>query len=476
MKNQIGKKLLIKVLQVSTCVTIIFTIISFYLDYQTEQSILSNTRQQIQENFTENLALSVYNFDTPSIQTQVKTLLNFQEIISAKLSDEKGEVLDRVTATNQEFRFLETWTYTLIPPEMDKDELVGTLEIIVTRKYMYLRMIKKISYFFFSQGLKTLIVSFILLLIFNRLIVSHLLNLSGSLERFKKDDYKKYSPVKPEINQYDELATLCSVTNELCEIVQEKLHDAKKEVLVQKAQAINSAKLASIGEMAGGIAHEINNPLAVIDGNINIIRRQLDPLDSNLKKDIENRCASMQGMVIRIEAIVKGLRHFSREGDQDLKEPTGIFDLVEQALTLCQEKLAMNGVNLNIDIDPNLMFSCRATQMGQVILNILNNALDALSETPSPIIVVEAFRSGDFIDLVIKNNGPKIPNHLKEKILEPFYTSKDIGKGTGLGLSISVGIIEGHGGQISVYDSGLWTVFRIRLPETGDQSSESATA
>ena len=136
MNNQIGKKLLIKVLQVSTCVTIVFTIISFYLDYQTEQSILSDTRQQIQENFTENLALSVYNFDTPSIQTQVKTLLNFQEIISAKLSDEKGEVLDRVTATNQEFRFLETWTYTLISPEktfLDPSMIVLHYKVSVVR-------------------------------------------------------------------------------------------------------------------------------------------------------------------------------------------------------------------------------------------------------------------------------------------------------------------------------------------------------
>lgn len=474
MKNQIGKKLLIRVLQVSTCVTVLFTIISFYLDYQTEQAILSDTKNQIKENFTDNLALSVYNFDTPSIQTQVKTLLNFQEIISAKLTDEKGEVLDRVTATNQEFRFLETWSYSLIPPGMNDQELVGQLEIIVTRKYMYLRMIKKISYFFFSQGLKTLIVSFILLFIFNNMIVSHLLQMSGSLEQFKKNDYKKYDPVKLKLNHQDELAALSIVTNELCEIVQEKLHDAKKEILVQKAQAINSAKLASIGEMAGGIAHEINNPLAVIDGNINIIRRQLEKMEGSAKIDIENRCESMQGMVKRIEAIVKGLRHFSREGDQDLKELVSVHQLVEQALTLCQEKLATNGVSLNTDIDPELQFSCRTIQIGQVILNILYNALDALSETPSPIVVIEAYRSEGFIDLVIKNNGPKIPNHLKEKILEPFYTSKDIGKGTGLGLSISVGIIEGHDGQISVYDSGPWTVFRIRLPAAESVDSESA--
>ena len=186
-----------------------------------------------------------------------------------------------------------------------------------------------------------------------------MLNIAGNLQEFRKGDYKDYSTIDLNIHSKDELTRLNDLLNELCHIVSEKLNDDHKEILLQKANAINSAKLASIGEMAGGIAHEINNPLAGIDGSIQIIRRSLDGPEKISQELLAKRCERIETMILRISSIVKGLRYFSRDGGLDSFEETSSAGLVHDSVSLCREKFTSFGVSIDLDDVADLTVQCK---------------------------------------------------------------------------------------------------------------------
>ena len=234
-------------------------------------------------------------------------------------------------------------------------------------------------------------------------------------------------------------------------------------LLEQKLTA--STRLAGLGQMAGGIAHEINTPL----GMISILSQQLsdyhdegtlDP--SYLKKSL----SSISSAVDRIAKIIQGLRVFSRDGSQDAFLKLSVSQVVDNALALCSEKLTSQKIDLQLDMGPApLFFSGREVEISQVIFNLVNNAYDALENTPNPWIKVESKDLGDLIQLSICDNGPGVPPEIRRRIMEPFFTTKPIGQGTGIGLSVSKGILEMHGGQLNLDESAPKTHFVITLPK-----------
>ena len=213
---------------------------------------------------------------------------------------------------------------------------------------------------------------------------------------------------------------------------------------------ISSSKLAALGEMAGGIAHEINNPLAIIDGSARmlavIIKR--DKVDS---EKVDRIVGTIEATVVRISRIVCGLRSFARDGANDPMEVTSVASLVEHSLALCNERFKAHSIELVIGaIDPGLMVNCRATQLEQVLLNLLSNAHDAVEALALKWVKVEVHDLHQKVEITITDSGKGIPHEIREKIMQPFFTTKSIGKGTGLGLSLSKGIVEAHGGCLSL--------------------------
>jgi PAS domain S-box-containing protein len=268
-----------------------------------------------------------------------------------------------------------------------------------------------------------------------------------------------------------------------------------------RAALIQNEKLASIGLLSAGVAHEINNPLAFVANNLAVLERDTRGLMAILDEylgaadrlaraapeaasrakelaeeiDLDYVRANLPRLltrtregVERVSRIVHSLRGLART-DPPHKEEAHLPDLVEASLEIIRGRLRRRGVEVEQDYDPAPRVRCVSTQISQVLLNLLVNALQVLeAHTPAqgpPRIRVGARRRGEDMVIEVADNGPGIDPKIRERIFDPFFTTKDVGEGTGLGLSICHNIVTGHGGRIEVESPpGQGTCFRIFLP------------
>jgi len=240
------------------------------------------------------------------------------------------------------------------------------------------------------------------------------------------------------------------------------LRETHEQLLKQQMVTANSSRLASLGEMAAGVAHEVNNPLAIIMGKIDTLKRQLPndtPASLALRKDLDRILNASS----RIAKIVGGLRTFSRDGSNDDFQPESLRQIVSETLALCKERFLQNGIDLVTAEVPDIRAYCRATQISQVLLNLLNNAFDAVMECSVRKIEISFTVDLEVITIHVKDSGSGIKPEIQQKIMQPFFTTKPVGKGTGLGLSISKSIIEQHGGALLLKSNEQGSTFSFSL-------------
>lgn len=315
----------------------------------------------------------------------------------------------------------------------------------------------------YSQGRKT-VFSFTMVIGFF-LTVSYGLVFFG----FHRDVLKKIMVLKNSLNEIgrsnsgrmgrvqwkgkDEIAELSQNINSMLERLE------NSQVMVNRA-----SKFSALGEMAGSIAHEINNPLAIITGFCTRLIRAADRAEVDTKeiKDTANRILNTAN---RIDRIIKSLRLVSRDGERDTKDEVALGDIIEEVISLCENKLEGTGIELRLEnFDRNQKVSVRFVQLVQVLLNLFTNSIDAISNRQEKWIEVRTEFDGQFVSIFVVDSGEGISSEIAEKIMNPFFTTKEIGKGTGLGLSISKGIIESHNGQFVLVKEAQHTTFRITLP------------
>jgi signal transduction histidine kinase len=217
----------------------------------------------------------------------------------------------------------------------------------------------------------------------------------------------------------------------------------------QRAKMITAAKLSALGEMAAGIAHEVNNPLMALVLRIGLLRRAL--ASGTPREECEGLLDDMNRTIERTGAIIQGLRSFSHDDDRAPLVDVPVRRIVDETLSFCRERFRSRGIDLVVpDIPEALTVRCRPIQVSQVLLNLLNNAFDAVVGQPEKrieIAVSAEERGGARISVM--DSGPGISDAVAGKIFQPFFTTKPVGQGTGLGLSISKGIIQAHGGDLS---------------------------
>ncbi len=251
--------------------------------------------------------------------------------------------------------------------------------------------------------------------------------------------------------------------------------ESQRLIAEQQMQIVRSAKLSSLGEMAGGIAHEINNPLAIIHGKAAQLRSfaESGSLDANKVKVFAEK---IERTAWRISKIIRGLRSFARNADHDPCEKVMLSSVIEDTLELCRERFKNYGVELRVPVIPELELFCRPSQISQVFLNLLNNAFDAILDKPIRWVELGLEPREDSVRISVTDSGAGIPPEIAEKMMQPFFTTKEVGKGTGLGLSISKGIIEDHGGALRLDSACANTCFRIELPRSGKSAQKARVA
>lgn len=240
------------------------------------------------------------------------------------------------------------------------------------------------------------------------------------------------------------------------------------DVYLNNQAKINSqTRLSDLGLTTAGIAHEINNPLAVINGAAYILLKKMKKgvaTEDDIKKEVN----SILGQSDRIIKIIRGLKFVSRDGSEDSFDEWDINQVVEEAVELCHPKLQGHKVIHKFERSHQTCFSkIRVVQIQQVILSIVSNAIDAMEDQIDKGIKVSV-NGGELnnIQIVIQDNGPGIPSELREEILKPFFTTKPVGKGTGLGLSVAMEIMQKHGGSLEIGQPDKGAMFILKLPKS----------
>lgn len=239
----------------------------------------------------------------------------------------------------------------------------------------------------------------------------------------------------------------------------------------QQSQLVASSKMSALGEMAAGVAHEINNPLAIISGKVFQIRR--DHANQADSQKLPEHLDKISSTITRIQKIIKGLQTFARGGEHDPFFLVSVKSIVEEVLSFSNEKIMKQNVTVQLNIPDDLKVECRTAQLSQVMLNLIHNACDAVSEEKDRWIRIEAKTWGQRAQILISDSGPGIPKDIQAKIMQPFFTTKEVGEGTGLGLSISKGIIDSHQGRFELIQAANPTTFLIDLPIHQNQESPS---
>ena len=260
-------------------------------------------------------------------------------------------------------------------------------------------------------------------------------------------------------------------------IVAERTRDlstALEDLRLQQAQLIQSEKMASLGQMVAGVAHEINTPLGYANSNVSIVRELVssmeDVIDEESRGEFDMLLGDAQYGLEQIAELVMSLKNFSRVD----RSQTELFDLnegIETSLKICQNQIKDLDIQRDFGELPDI--SCAPSQLNQVFLNLINNAAQAMDGKGT--LTLSTAVDGDNAVVRVRDSGCGMDAETAAHIFEPFFTTKPVGEGTGLGLSIVFRIIEDHGGRISVEsEPGVGTEFVVSLPIAGKAVPEQA--
>jgi len=373
--------------------------------------------------------------------------------------------------------------YYRIEPILDRnDNLVGAF-VLARRGVGYnLTLETRRNRIILTTSVLIALLSFVIFFLVQRSLTRPVKQLINGIREIGEGNWEK----RLEVEGHNEISSLAVEFNQMCHRLQElyrKLVQEQRERLNLERSLRQSDKLASVGQLAAGLAHEIGTPLNIIGGRAEFLLRRL-----RTQKEVNDNLQIIRSQIDRIAGIVRHLLEFSRRREPAFRR-VELLSLLEKVIGLLEHKIAEKNVIVDLQADKSLPFiSADADQLQQVFLNLLLNSLQALpyggrinvTAAIAPYGNEAATDKQPRLCIEFQDNGAGIsPEHIGQ-VFDPFFTTKDIGEGTGLGLSVSYGIVKDHGGEIRVQSElGSFTRFSILLPtdrqEDAVQEKRAAT-
>ena len=274
---------------------------------------------------------------------------------------------------------------------------------------------------------------------------------------------KVFQQLREQKSEIENLVTELQEKNSVLEETQNRL--------MQSSELVQISKLASLGTISAGICHEFNNPLTIIQGNLDLMKKHLQLNDFGV-----SRIHSIEKAFDRMVQIINHLEYFTREDTATDFEPLNIDSVISGTFQLFDAQLKHKNIDYVIEADEGLSVLGHKNRLENVFQNLITNSTHSFNDTPrgNKKISFHCSRySDDIIQVRYRDNATGMSKEIQEKVFEPFFTTKEAGQGTGLGMSISYGIVKEHGGQISLDSKeGVGSCFIINLPAHSD-SGES---
>ncbi len=530
-RHSIAIRLIVYIFVFSSIITLILSIFQLYLDYSRGIDEIESRIQEIKESSLESLTSSLWDLYDDHVHTQLEGITQLPSIQYVEIR-EKGKILD--SAGSIRTQNIVTATFPMIYRREGQHIPIGELYIVASLENLYERLWDDVMIILLSNALRTFLVSAFIFFLFEFLVTRHLLKISQYLQQFSSNrlDASLNLQRKPQQDELEQVViTLNQVTDNLNQTTvskeslenslrrqhvlndnllkattqlqslnrslkneiserkktEEQLKSANAELSTANTklketqmQLVQSAKLASIGELATGIAHELNQPLMYIRNSA-----QTELLDGKENLDLHSTYETLQMVeegTDRMMAIIEHLRNFARQSDFSLQS-LDLHEVLENSMVLLDQQLKLRSIALEKKFTSNCpKIIGDPYQLEQVFVNLLTNARDALESCPTPKLIIQTEYISNDGDSELKvhliDNGEGMAESVIEKIFDPFFTTKEPGKGTGLGLSISYGIIQKHKGQIQVSSiQGKGTTFTItffpnQMPFQGRQDDE----
>jgi len=243
------------------------------------------------------------------------------------------------------------------------------------------------------------------------------------------------------------------------------------QIMKDEEDRIESSKLEALAVLSAGVAHEINNPLAIISSRSD----QLMTLKERGKLDeekVQSIAENIKKHTLRISKIISGLRSFSRSSKDEIPSPVSLRHILSECSELFPQACTSGTVQLSLEDFEDIQIICRPVQIMQVIINLVNNACDEIQNQENPWIKISVSRSKELATIRVTDCGKGIDPKIAKKIMQPFFTTKEVGKGTGLGLSISTSIMEKQSGRLYIDHASPNTCFAVEIPYLEEGSDE----
>ncbi len=473
----IKHRILILTLIVSTVMSTIFTFVTLFIEFSIGSEKLQKSIDEVEYTTVGSLKSSLWNLDTSLIDIQLDDLLRVEGINTIILEDdEKREIFNKTKPKSSDYSIEDFFqanvkNYELYFESEGADKTYGGKLVIIYSNYIIFKeVMTKALIIFTTQASKTFFVTFILLFLYERLITKDLLRTSKALGELDVGALKERSlfPKKREMN--DEIAYLQNQVDVMFHNLVEKnklnkdlLEQANIDKKLQEAKAYNATRLASLGEMAAGIAHEINNPITIIQTSLKSFNRKIEMGHGVTEQESRKHVDRVNRAIDRVVQIINNMKKVSRDGTEDEIKLSNIHDILEDTLVYFKQKFSTEGINFEFDIPQNIQAYANEVELCQVLTNLVNNSSDAIKGNDHKWIKVSVFDDQSCMKILVRDSGAGISNELKKKVFDPFFTTKDIGEGTGLGLSISKEAMNRMGGDLKYCEGEQNTQFAMVL-------------